>query len=153
MPTVSVGFVGTATYDVLPQVVREVQQELPDVDLQVRREMLSPQLKDGLHRRAFDLALLWPARDASAGSSVRRLRIERPVASMVTWPRWQTEGELPYPSWPGKRSCPSLWSPSSLHDPGLAACSAASFPPMVREVAEAPHLWSSLSAGSGLSGP
>src|SRR5690348_3740626 len=31
---VSVGFIGTATYDVLPRVTQEVRRELPDVELE-----------------------------------------------------------------------------------------------------------------------
>src|SRR3954468_18860019 len=35
---VSIGFVGTATYDVLPRVAREVRRELPDVALELHGE-------------------------------------------------------------------------------------------------------------------
>src|SRR4051794_26908875 len=45
---VSVGFIGTATYDVLPRVARQVRRELPDVELEVRGELLSPRLVAGL---------------------------------------------------------------------------------------------------------
>src|SRR4051812_47518434 len=54
---VSMGFIGTATYDVLPRVAREVARELPDVDLVLRGELLSPALVTGLQDHTFDLAL------------------------------------------------------------------------------------------------
>src|SRR6478752_845473 len=57
---VSVGFIGTATYDVLPRAAREVRRELPDVELELRGELLSPQLVTGLADRTYDVALLRP---------------------------------------------------------------------------------------------
>src|SRR6478609_7886644 len=57
---VSIGFIGTATYDVLPRVAQEVRRELPGIDLELRGEVLSPDLVTGLADRTYDLALLRP---------------------------------------------------------------------------------------------
>ena len=55
---VAVGFVGTATYDVLPQVTRSIRRALPDIDLQVRGERLTPELLRMLRDRDVDLAVV-----------------------------------------------------------------------------------------------
>jgi DNA-binding transcriptional LysR family regulator len=52
---VSVGFVGTATYDLLPRVARRVRQQLPDVALELHGEKSS--------------ALRWSRRCSRAGST------------------------------------------------------------------------------------
>ncbi len=55
---VSIGFVGTATYDVLPQVSRRLRAELPEVDLEMHGEQLSPTLLQMLADRRVDLAVV-----------------------------------------------------------------------------------------------
>ncbi|RYJ01090.1 MAG: LysR family transcriptional regulator, partial [Actinomycetales bacterium] len=77
---VSVGFIGTATYDVLPRVAREVRAALPDVELELRGELLSPELVAGLADRTFDLALIRPDPLNHGDLDVRTLRTERLVA-------------------------------------------------------------------------
>lgn len=58
---VSVGFVGSATYDVLPRLAREVRAQLPDVELRLRGELLNPALVAGVLDGTVDLALVRPA--------------------------------------------------------------------------------------------
>ena len=62
---VAMGFIGTATYDVLPQVAHTVRRELPDVELTLRGELLSPQLVADLIEGIYDLAVIRP--DPSPG--------------------------------------------------------------------------------------
>jgi DNA-binding transcriptional LysR family regulator len=78
--TVRLGFVGTATYDVLPQVARRVRAELPDVRLELHGELLGPALLDELVADDLDLAVLRPGRSVPDGVVLRELRTEPLVA-------------------------------------------------------------------------
>lgn len=78
--TVRLGFVGTATYDVLPPVARRVRAELPDVRLELHGELLGPALLDALVAGDLDLAVLRPGRSAPEGVVLRALRTEPLVA-------------------------------------------------------------------------
>lgn len=78
---VAVGFVGTATYDLLPRVARTVRSQLPDVELELHGERLSPALVEDLVARRLDAAVM---RDPDPDPSlvVRPLRSERLVAAL-----------------------------------------------------------------------
>lgn len=146
---VSVGFVGTATYDVLPRVAQEVRRELPDIDLELRGEVLSPDLVAGLADRTYDLALLRPG---APGLEARTLRTERMVAVLpgghplagrrrIGLAALKDEAFVMHPS--GHRS--------SVHERVLAACAAAGFEPSsVLEVAETATLVVFVAAGLGV---
>jgi DNA-binding transcriptional LysR family regulator len=56
----TIGCVGSATYSVLPQLVRALGAALPDVDVRVRGEMLAPAQLEALATGDIDLALLRP---------------------------------------------------------------------------------------------
>jgi DNA-binding transcriptional LysR family regulator len=149
---VSVGFVGTATYDVLPRVARQVRRELPDVELELRGELLSPQLVAGLADRTYDLALLRPDPLGDPGLDVRTLRSERLVAVLpahhplahrrrIGLDLLRDEPFVMHPS--GHRS--------SIHERVLQACAAAGFEPSpVLEVAETATLVVFVAAGLGV---
>ncbi|WP_199255089.1 LysR substrate-binding domain-containing protein [Mycolicibacterium mengxianglii] len=55
-----IGCVGSATYSLLPRLVRELRQALPNVDLSVRGEMLVPAQLAALHAGEIDIGLLRP---------------------------------------------------------------------------------------------
>lgn len=78
---VSVGFVGTATYDLLPRVARAVREQLPGVDLELYGEQLAPALASALDSHRLDIAV---TRDPSPDLSmrVRHLRTEAMVAAL-----------------------------------------------------------------------
>lgn len=78
---VVVGFVGTATYSLLPAVTRSVRSHLPDVELEVYGEQLTPELVEGLVAHRLDVAVL---RDPSPGPEVTvlPLRKERLIAAV-----------------------------------------------------------------------
>lgn len=146
---VSVGFVGTATYDVLPRVAREVRRELPDVELELRGELLSPELVAGLADGTYDLALLRPG---DPGLEVRTLRNERLVAVLpnghplagrrrIGLAALKDEAFVMHPS--GHRS--------SMHARVLDACASAGFQPTsIIEVAETATLVVFVAAGLGV---
>lgn len=78
---VAVGFVGTATYDLLPRVARSVRAQLPDVELELYGEQLTPALVEGLLMRQLDIAVIRdPEPDLSL--TIRPLRSERLVAAL-----------------------------------------------------------------------
>ncbi|MBA5845712.1 LysR substrate-binding domain-containing protein [Gordonia amicalis] len=54
----AIGCVGSATYSLLPRFVRALRDELPDVDVSVRGEMLAPEQIGALASGDIDLALL-----------------------------------------------------------------------------------------------
>lgn len=78
---VAVGFVGTATYDLLPRIARSVRAHLPDIELQLYGEQLAPALLAGLASRTIDLAV---TRDPAPAAEVRLqpLRSERFVVAL-----------------------------------------------------------------------
>ncbi|WP_040795803.1 LysR substrate-binding domain-containing protein [Nocardia higoensis] len=165
---VSVGFVGTATYDVLPRLTRLARTELPGIELPVRGELLSPHLLDGLVAGEYDLALIRPPtgtepdsrradHDANAQPPdkprivLETLRTERLLALLpATHPLagsepidladLQDETFVTHPS--GTRS--------TMHRLVLDACARAGFQPPVLEVSETATLAVSVAAGLGV---
>jgi DNA-binding transcriptional LysR family regulator len=149
---VSVGFIGTATYDVLPQVAREVRRVLPDVELELHGELLSPQLVAGLGDHTFDLALIRPDPFTSRDLVLQPLRSERLVAVLpsghalagrrrISLSSLSHEAFVMHPS--GHRS--------SMHARVLEACADAGFTPdPVVEVGETATLVVFVAAGLGV---
>lgn len=78
---VSVGFVGTATYDLLPRLARTVRADLPGVDLEVYGERLSPALEHDVRERRLDIAFM-RAPTAEPGLRTFPVRSERLVAAL-----------------------------------------------------------------------
>ncbi|MGC4962603.1 LysR substrate-binding domain-containing protein [Gordonia sp. DT218] len=58
--TLAIGCVGSATYSLLPRLVRALREDLPDLDVSVRGEMLAPAQLSALTSGEIDLALLRP---------------------------------------------------------------------------------------------
>ena len=78
---VAIGFVGTATYDLLPRIARSVRENLPGIELQLYGEQLTPALLEGLHSRRIDIAV---TRDPvpEAQLSIHPLRAEKFVVAL-----------------------------------------------------------------------
>ncbi|KUI31118.1 LysR family transcriptional regulator [Mycobacterium sp. IS-1496] len=57
---VRLGVTGTAAFSHLPRIARVVKRELPDVALQIRADLLTPEQCDGLRSGALDLGVLRP---------------------------------------------------------------------------------------------
>lgn len=55
-----VGFSGTATYRLMPEIVRISQEQLPNVRVQVSGEMLTPQMELAMLENRLDAAILRP---------------------------------------------------------------------------------------------
>lgn len=76
---VALGFVGTATYDLMPRVARRVRRHLPDVALDLHGEQLSPALVTALLAGDVDVVAIRDP-DPDPALTVRHLRSERLVA-------------------------------------------------------------------------
>jgi DNA-binding transcriptional LysR family regulator len=147
---VAVGFVGTATYDVLPGLARRAREELPDVELELRGEVLSPDLARGLLERTHDLAVLRPGVDDRL--AWRPLRTERLVAALPRDHRLARRRRLDLAELAGEAfvTHPSGHR-SSFQRTVLDACAAAGFvPDPVLEVAETATLMVFVAAGMGV---
>lgn len=74
---VAIGCVGSATYSLLPQLVRALGESLPGVEVSVRGEMLAPAQLEAVVSGGIDLALLRPPvmHDGVVTETVRRDRL------------------------------------------------------------------------------
>ncbi|MDO5670242.1 MAG: LysR substrate-binding domain-containing protein [Corynebacterium sp.] len=57
---VRIGFVGSASYDVLIDVVKYLRHALPDIRVHVETELLTPHIEERLRRRELDLGIIRP---------------------------------------------------------------------------------------------
>ena len=149
---VSAGFIGTATYDLLPRAAREVSTALPGVRLELHGELLSPALLEGLAGGRYDLVVVRPGGEPPRGFEVRRLRTERLVAVLpdghplavrrrIELAQLADDAFVMHPS--GHRS--------SIHERVLAACADAGFRPRTAaEVGETATLVVFVAAGLGV---
>lgn len=148
---VSVGFIGTATYDVLPRVARTVRAKLPKVTLDLRGELLTPLLVEGLLSGTFDLAVL---RGAAPEEDIRitPLRSEPLVAVLPSHHRLAGRPDIPLEALADEPFVihPSQ-SRSSMYDRVLSACRRAGFQPApLLEVGETATLVVLVAAGHGV---
>jgi len=148
---VALGFVGTATYSLLPQVVRAVRAQLPSVELEVFGEQLTPSLAADLAEHRLDIAVM---RDPlpDPGLDLRPLRSERFVAALPADHRLAGEDSIDlaalaedtfitHPS--GRRSV--------TYDAVVQACAQAGFAPReVLEIRETATLVAFVAAGLGV---
>lgn len=79
----TIGCVGSVTYSVLPRLVRALRDELPQVDIGIRGEMLAPAQLDALLAGEIDIALLRPPVDHVA-VRCETLRRDRLIAALPT---------------------------------------------------------------------
>jgi DNA-binding transcriptional LysR family regulator len=149
---VSAGFIGTATYDLLPQAAREVRDALPGVRLDLHGELLSPALLEGLLDGTYDLVVLRPDDVPRPSLDLRVLRTERlvavlsdrhPLAGRSSIDLAELAGDPFVMHFSGHRS--------SMHEHVLAACAAAGFRPgEIMEVGETVTMVVFVAAGLGV---
>jgi DNA-binding transcriptional LysR family regulator len=70
---IRLGLTGTAAFSHLPRIARVVKRELPDVALEIRADMLTPDQCDALRAGALDLGVLRPP---AVGADVQLRTIE-----------------------------------------------------------------------------
>lgn len=88
-----IGCVGSATYSLLPQLVRTLRDELPGVEVAVRGEMLAPDLLVALVDRRIDLALLRPP-IAQGEAVIEPIRSDRLIVALPDTHRLAGRHEL-----------------------------------------------------------
>ncbi|MDH6626333.1 DNA-binding transcriptional LysR family regulator [Streptomyces sp. LBL] len=149
---VSIGFVGTATYDILPRIARTVRAQLPGISLELRGELLNPELVDGLLGGTYDLALLRAGTPMDAAVTVTHLRSERLMAVLPTGHPLAGRDKIALAALADE---PFVVHPSrdrsSMHGRVLAACARAGFQPSTLiEVGETATLVVLVAAGNAV---
>lgn len=147
----SIGFTGSATYDLLPSLARVLRAELPGIDLDLHGEMLTPDQVSALLDGTLDLAFLRPpVRNSEV--DVRVLRREPLIAvlpgshalagrSRVVLADLRNEAFITYPS----------HNRSVVYESVMDACQRAGFTPRkTHEVGETSTLVSFVAAGLGV---
>jgi DNA-binding transcriptional LysR family regulator len=147
---VTIGFTGSATYELLPSLSRALRSELPGIELDLRGELLTPTQVDGLLAGRLDVGVLRPP-VGDAAIEVRSLRHEplvavlperHPLASRTHVAIRDLSDET-FVGYPARHR-------SVIHDAVQLACRAAGFTPQPIEVAETSTLVSFVAAGLGV---
>ena len=147
---IRLGFIGSATYELMPALSRSLQADLPLLQVELKGELLSPEVQAALLDRRIDLGVLRPF-DVPDGIQVRTLRSEPLVAAVpVDHPAaasaavaLATLASEPFVNYPRNGS--------AMADAVAAACASAGFEPRVRmEVRETATLVSFVAAGIGV---
>lgn len=148
---VSVGFVGTATYDLLPRLSRVVRANSPAVRLELFGEQLSPRLETDLLERRVDIAVMRdPTRDP--GLQILPLRSERLVAALPADHTLATHDDVAVSDLAGEVfvTHPSGHR-SVMYDAVMQVCRSVGFLPVeVVEVRETATLVAFVAAGIGV---
>jgi DNA-binding transcriptional LysR family regulator len=148
---VSIGFVGTATYSLLPQLARRVRSRLPLISLDLYGEQLTPQLINGLLTRQIDLGFV-RSPVARPELTIHTLRSERLVAVVPSDSPWAHRdkialselSEASFVTYPSAHR-------SVMYDATLQACDRAGFTPHnLIEVRETATLVTFVAAGLGV---
>ena len=148
---VSVGFVGSTTYELLPRLARVLREDFPGIELDLRGEMLTPDQVAALHAGSLDLAFLRPpVRDPDL-----KLKVLRREPLVVVLPESHPlagRDEVALSALAGEPFITYLSQHRSVtYDAVFDACLTAGFEPQVRqEVAETSTLVSFVAAGIGV---
>ena len=147
----TIGCVGSATYSVLPHLVRALRDELPDVEIGIRGEMLAPAQLDALLAGDIDIALLRPPVD---DERVRQetLRRDRLIVALPTAHPLARHDAVHIGELRGEDLIAHVGQGRSVMGGLLAAvCADAGFVPRIRhEVSETSTLVTLVAAGLGV---
>lgn len=148
---VAIGFVGTATYDLLPLVSRAIRHELPELDLEVHGERLTPSLLAAVAAGDLDLALVRNPLPSNNSQAIH-LRTEPLIAVLPSDRAGPSQQEVALSD---LRDLPFITHPSghrsAMFGAVLDACRRAGFTPReVIEVGETSTLVAFVAAGLGV---
>jgi DNA-binding transcriptional LysR family regulator len=148
---IAIGFTGSATYDLLPSLVRVLRADLPGIELDIHGEMLTPDQVTALADGSLDLGLLRPPVRSSA-VEVHVLRREPLIAVLPEHHALAARSRVqladlkddPFITYPSQHR-------SVVYDAVMDACQRAGFVPgNVHEVGETSTLVSFVAAGLGV---
>jgi DNA-binding transcriptional LysR family regulator len=147
----TIGCVGSATYSVLPRLVRALRDELPHVEIGIRGEMLAPAQLDALLAGDIDLALLRPPVE-NADVQCVTLRRDRLIVALPAEHPLAQRDSLRIRDLRGEDFIAHAGRGRSVMGGLLAAvCADAGFAPRVRhEVSETSTLVTLVAAGLGV---
>lgn len=144
-----VGFSGSATYGLMPRIVRHVKKALPGLALTLQGEMLTPAMEAGLRGHALDAAVLRPP-VSSADIDYRVIAREHMMVALPSFSALATGRPLaarelreqPFISYPPE---------SVVHRAVAELCRLAGFQPRIGQVAqETSTMLSFVAAGGGV---
>jgi DNA-binding transcriptional LysR family regulator len=148
---IAIGFTGSATYDLLPSLVRVLRTDLPGIELDIHGEMLTPGQVTALVEGALDLGLLRPP-VRNVAVDVHVLRREPLIAVLPEHHALAARSQVklsdlsddPFITYPSRHR-------SVVYEAVIDACQRAGFiPGNVHEVAETSTLVSFVAAGLGV---
>jgi DNA-binding transcriptional LysR family regulator len=147
----AIGCVGSATYSLLPQLVRALGEQLPGVEVSVRGEMLAPTQLAALSAGEIDLALLRPPVQLP-GLITEVVRRDRLIAVLPADHRLAGQDQLRTADLRDEDFVAHAGSGRSVMSSVVAAvCADAGFVPRVRhEVMETSTLVTLVAAGLGV---
>lgn len=148
---IAMGFTGSATYELLPRLSRILREELPDVELELFGEMLTPRSVAGLVDGSLDLAFLRPP-VRQPGLAVHVIRREPLIAVLPEQHALARSQSVPLAELAEEPfvSYPSHFR-SVVYDAVLEACRKAGFEPRLKhEVGETSTLVAFVAAGLGV---
>jgi DNA-binding transcriptional LysR family regulator len=147
----AIGCVGSATYSLLPTLVRTLREMLPGVDVSVRGEMLAPAQLTALLAGEIDLALLRPPVERS-GVLVETVRRDRLLVALPAAHALAAREQVSVGDLRGEEFVAHAGHGRSVMNSVLTAiCADAGFLPRVRhEVEETSTLVTLIAAGLGV---
>lgn len=147
----TVGCVGSATYSLLPQLVRALGESLPQVGITVRGEMLAPAQVDALLAGEIDLALVRPP-VGHPDLATETLRRDRLLVALPSDHALAASTELRVPELRDEHFiCHAGQGHSVMSNVVSAVCADAGFAPRIRqEVMETSTLLTMVAAGFGV---
>jgi DNA-binding transcriptional LysR family regulator len=147
----AIGCVGSATYSLLPRLVRALREHLPAVEVSVRGEMLAPAQISALLAGEIDLALLRPPVDQS-GVMLETVRRDRLLVALPEGHALALRDELSIADLRDAEFVAHAGHGRSVMNSVLTAmCADAGFVPRVRhEVEETSTLVTLVAAGLGV---
>lgn len=147
----TIGCVGSATYSLLPQLVRALGEVLPGADIRVRGEMLAPAQLQALLAGTIDLALLRPP-VLERGVATETVRQDRLLAALPADHRLANRKSLTVADLRDEDFVAHAGGGQSVMGSVLtAACADAGFVPRVRhQVGETSTLVTLVAAGLGV---
>jgi DNA-binding transcriptional LysR family regulator len=147
----TIGFTGSATYELLPTLTRVLRADFPGIELDLKGEMLTPDQVNALQDRTLDIGFLRPP--VHARDLVVRLLRREPLIAVLPETHPLAEGDTvrlaklrdePFITYPSHNR-------SVVYDAVLEACQRVGFSPAkVQEVAETSTLVAFVAAGLGV---